>query len=129
MTDEDPETRARDDVRLVRAKRARIQHRAGRRPTANLDVRAGSGEAQAAGRGYGRQDGRRRRRATTELPRGDDERGEHADANEREHDRAPLEAHVARTAPRGAGGCVVEPVGDEARIVLVDVDLPVEAEE
>ena len=75
-----------------------------------------------------RDDVRRRRRRPAELPRGDDESGERSDADEREHDRTPLEAQlVLRRAP--AHGRVDEVLDREARLVLVHVQLPVESEE
>ena len=74
-------------------------------------------------------DRRRARVAAAELPGDDHERGQRGDAGEREQ-RAPCArcrdpgGRAASDAPR----CVLEPVADEARAELVDVELAVEPE-
>ena len=61
--------------------------------------------------------------------REDEDRHEH-DPGEHEQDRAPLEGPLARRILRrsGRGGSVAPPARDEARRVLVDVDVAVEPE-
>ncbi len=143
---EDPDRACDEALLAALLERAREEEATGQRARVHLQGGAAAHALEddhRRARGGRRRRRRLRRRAevrnlrgprrASELPRGDHERGDHADRHERDDDDVRFDAPVRplataslRSAPGAERSLLLG--GDVARVVLVDVELPVEAQ-